>query len=236
MSLAPGGTVSRFTSFALILLSLAACAPADLAYGPWPVSLDRPPEGMSHEAWVHGLAAHEQAQAAGLTDRSLVAIIDYSRPATERRLWVLDLATGVVLMHEHVAHAARTGGTWATSFSNAVGSYQSSLGTFITANSYLGVRGLSLRLRGIEPGINDNALRRGIVIHGTPNVTEARARAGRQGRTEGCPAVPMEAARRLVRLIEGGVVVFAWYPDRTFLARSSYLDHGQAAIRLSSSN
>lgn len=236
MSLAPGGTVSRFTSFALILLSLAACAPVDLASGPWPVSLDRPPEGMSPEAWVHGLAAHEQAQAAGLTDRSLVAIIDYSRPATERRLWVLDLATGEVLMHEHVAHAARTGGAWATSFSNAIGSYQSSLGTFITANSYLGVRGLSLRLRGIEPGINDNALRRGIVIHGTPNVTEARARAGRQGRTEGCPAVPMESARQLVRLIEGGVVVFAWYPDRTFLARSSYLDHGQAAIRLSSSN
>lgn len=191
---------------------------------------------MSSDAWVHGLAAHQQATDRGQTERSLITIIDYSRPATERRLWVVDLATGDVLMHEHVAHAARTGGTWAGSFSNAVGSYQSSLGTFITANSYLGIRGLSLRLRGVEPGINDNALRRGIVVHGTPNVTEARALAGRQGRTEGCPAVPMESARRLVRLIEGGVVVFAWYPDRTFIARSQYLDPGQAAIRLSSSN
>src|SRR3990167_2623122 len=93
MSLAAGGTVSRFTSFALILLALAACAPVDLAYGPWPVSLDRPPEGMSHEAWAHGLAANEQAREAGLTDRSLMAVIDYSRPATQRRLWVIDLAT-----------------------------------------------------------------------------------------------------------------------------------------------
>lgn len=230
------GAVTKPPAIALIALLLGACAPADLGYGPWPVSLDRPPYGMSPDAWFHGLAAHQRATDRGLTQRSLVTIIDYSRPTTERRLWVVDLATGEVLMHEHVAHAVRTGGTWASSFSNAVGSYQSSLGTFLTANSYIGIRGLSLRLRGLEPGINDNALRRGIVVHGTPNVTEARAIAGRQGRTEGCPAVPMESARRLVRMIEGGVVVFAWYPDRNFIARSSYLDRGQAAIRLSSSN
>lgn len=221
----------------VILLTLvAACAPMDLASGPWPVRLDRPPAGMSGEAWSHGLAAHQRAMDEGLTNRSLVTIIDFTLPSSQRRLWVVDLATNQVVFHDYVAHAARTGGTWATQFSNAVGSYQSSLGTFVTAGSYVGVRGLSLRLRGLEPGINDNALRRGIVIHGTPNVTAARALAGRQGRTEGCPAVPMESARTLVRLIEGGVVVFAWYPDRTLLARSEFLDPGQVAIRLSTTN
>jgi hypothetical protein len=189
---------------------------------------------MSSEAWNHALAAHNRATLDGETRRPLLTVIDYSLPSTDRRLWVVDLATGEVLMHEYVAHGVQSGGTWATSFSNRDGSNQSSLGTFVTASSYHGVRGLSLRLRGLEPGFNDRALARGIVIHGTPGVSESRARLGRLGRTNGCPAVSTDAARSLVRLIADGVVVFVWYPDRRFLARSDYLDRGAAAVRLSS--
>jgi hypothetical protein len=136
---------------------------------------------------------------------------------------VVDVGTREVLQTEFVAHGERSGNIWATRFSNRDGTHQSSLGTFITAATYIGVRGLSLRLNGLEPGINDNALSRGIVIHGTPNVSADRARKGTMGRTEGCPAVPKESARRLIRLIENGVVVFAWYPDPKFLETSEYV-------------
>jgi len=188
-----------------------------------PLEFEAPPEGIPAEAWAHALAAHRMASLQGQTDSPLLTLIDFTRPATERRLWVVDVVTRQVHLTEYVAHGQHSGGLWATRFSNRDGSNQSSLGTFITASTYRGVRGLSLRLRGLEPGINDNAWSRGIVIHGTPNVSEARAKKGTMGRTEGCPAVPTASARRLIRLIENGVVVFAWYPEPSFLEKSEYV-------------
>jgi hypothetical protein len=211
---------------------MAGCSPAMVTTGPWPDN--GAPPGMSAEAWTHALAAHERAASLGLTNTTRLAVIDYSLPSTDRRLWVVDLATGEVYANEYVAHAMNSGGTWATSFSNRDGSKQSSLGTFVTAGTYSGVRGLSLRLKGLEPGINDRAWQRGIVMHGTYGVSDARARRGSLGRTEGCPAVSFDVIRRLVGLLQGGVVIFAWAPDRGFLAHSDYLDRGAAAIRLSS--
>jgi len=218
-----------FPRLAPALVAAAACAAPRTMLAPGAVESESAPQGISAEAWTHGLAAHRQATLEGQTASPLLTIIDYTRPSTEPRLWVVDLGTHEVLETEYVAHGERSGGLWATQFSNRDGTHQSSLGTFITATSYVGVRGLSLRLRGLEPGINDNAWTRGIVIHGTPNVSAARARNGSMGRTEGCPAVPKESARRLIRRIENGVVVFAWYPDRRFLATSEYLDRGLAA-------
>ncbi len=218
-----------FPRLAPALVVAAACAAPRTTLAPGAVDSEFAPEGISAEAWAHGLAAHRQATLEGQTASPLLTIIDYTRPSTEPRLWVVDLGTHEVLETEYVAHGERSGGLWATQFSNRDGTHQSSLGTFITATSYIGVRGLSLRLRGLEPGINDNAWTRGIVIHGTPNVSAARARNGSMGRTEGCPAVPKESARRLIRRIENGVVVFAWYPDRRFLATSEYLDRDLAA-------
>src|ERR1044071_9015933 len=207
-----------------LAIAAGACAHPRVQAGPGPVELPPVPVGMSTDAWVHAHAAYAHAERDGLAEKPLLAVIDYSLPSSAKRLWVVDLSTNEVLMNEYVAHGERSGGTWATDFSNRVGSNRSSLGTFVTLNTYRGVRGLSLRLMGLEPGINDKALPRGIVIHGTPNVSAARALAGHVGRTEGCPAVPQTSARRLVRLLEGGAVVFAWYPDRHFLATSEYLD------------
>jgi hypothetical protein len=204
-----------------LALFTTACAPGP---GEWAPAPDEGPAGISTEAWRHGLAAHNRASLEGRTRSPLLAIIDFSLPSNARRLWVVDIGTGDVLANEYVAHGIRSGGLFAASFSNRDGSNQSSVGAFITANSYWGVRGLSLRLRGLEPGINDRAMARGIVLHGTPSVSAARAMQGSIGRTEGCPAVSMEAARRLVPLLEDGVVVFAWYPDPVLMARSEYLD------------
>jgi hypothetical protein len=220
--------------WAPLLFLATACVGPGAETGVDPLRYDAPPEGIPGEAWTHALAAHRQASLVGHTQSPLLTIIDFTRVATERRLWVVDVVTRQVHLTEFVAHGQHSGGLWPTQFSNREGTNQSSLGTFITASTYIGVRGLSLRLKGVEPGINDNAWSRGIVIHGTPNVSEARARKGTMGRTEGCPAVPTTSARRLIRLIENGVVVFAWYPERGFLSRSEYLDPGAAAMALGS--
>lgn len=225
----------RYVSFPL-LFALAACAGPQLGPSPEAMPGGPPPEGIAAEVWTHALAAHHLASVEGRTQSALLTIIDYSFPATERRLWVVNTETGQVLETEFVAHGTGSGGRLATHFSNRWGTHQSSLGTFITATTFHGVRGLSLRLRGLEPGINDRAWDRGLVIHGTPNVSAARASKGTMGRTEGCPAVPTESARRLIRLIEHGVVVFAWYPDKGFLIHSEYLDRAWAALRLSSTD
>jgi hypothetical protein len=162
---------------------------------------------------------------------SLLTVIYYTLPSTTRRLWVVDLGTSQVLMHEYVAHGAGSGGTFATGFSNRYGSKRSSVGTFVTGNTYVGVRGLSRRLKGLEPGINDRAWDRGIVIHGTPGVSAAKARLGKMGRTEGCPAVPRESARKLIGLLEEGSVLFIWYPDRTLLETSEFVDRSAISLQ-----
>lgn len=226
------GTGRSFRATLAGLALLAACAPFGARSGAEPVAYPPAPEGMSADAWLHARTAYQHAREKRLTDKTIVTIIDYSLPSSEPRLWVVDLATSQVLMNEYVAHGSGSGGLHATAFSNRFGSRESSLGTFITASSYRGIRGLSVRLRGMERGINDRAMARGLVIHGTPNVSAERARRGRLGRTEGCPAVSPAAARRLVRLIANGTVVFAWYPEKVFLTRSEFLDRSRAPVVL----
>lgn len=192
------------------------------------------PRGISAEVWTHALAAHEEAIRAGKTSSPLLTVIDYSRPANEKRLWVVDVRTIAVVDKDYVAHGEGSGNALAaTRFSNRDGSHQSSLGTFITGEVFFGVRGRSLELHGLEEGINDNAYARGILIHGTRNVSEARALQGTQGVTEGCAGVPAKSAKRLIGRIARGTVVFIWYPERRFLEQSEYLDRASATERLS---
>ncbi|WP_202845328.1 murein L,D-transpeptidase catalytic domain family protein [Luteimonas saliphila] len=156
---------------------------------------------------------------------STLSVIDFSRPSTEPRLWVFDLASQRLLFEELVAHGRNTGHNMATKFSNRSGSHMSSLGVFRTAESYVGANGYSLRLDGLEPGFNDLARERAIVIHGAPYVAPDIARTqGRLGRSLGCPAVRPAVARELIDRIRGGSMVFAYYPDSDWLQRSRLLD------------
>lgn len=153
-----------------------------------------------------------------------LTVIDYSRPSTERRLWVLDLRRGEVVFEELVAHGRESGANRATRFSNDVGSHQSSLGLFVTLDDYQGQHGRSLRLRGLEPGVNDRALERALVIHGADYVSEKfGARHGRLGRSFGCAALARDTAPKVIDRIRGGSAVFAYYPDPAWLASSSFL-------------
>jgi hypothetical protein len=168
--------------------------------------------GPSLTALGPALDAYRRAVALGLvTDPHLLTVIDYTLPSTQPRLWVLDLALGKVLHRELVAHGRGSGDNLATKFSNADGSHMSSLGLFVTDRSYQGQNGYSLRLQGLDPGVNDHAFARAIVIHGAPYVSAAvAAQLGRLGRSWGCPAVRVDIARTLIDLIKGGTVVYAY--------------------------
>ena len=159
------------------------------------------------------LRAYHLAVREGAVKRSVLTVIDYSLPSHVRRLWVLDLEHATVLARELVAHGRGSGKDVAQRFSNRPNSYESSLGTFVTADTYEGKNGLSLRLDGLNPGLNDHAMERGIVMHGAWYVSEAMVREqGRLGRSEGCPALSPAVAPKIIDMIRGGSVVFAYYP------------------------
>ena len=156
--------------------------------------------------------------------RDLLTVIDYSLPSSEPRLFVFDLASRKLLFRELVAHGKNSGGDVAEFFSNSPGSLATSLGLFVTADTYFGSNGYSLRLKGLEEGVNDMAWDRAIVMHGAPYVSRAAIRAlGRLGRSWGCPAVRKEVARKMIDTLRGGSPIFAYYPDKQWLGRSSYL-------------
>ncbi len=177
------------------------------------------------------LSAASCAERAGEVDQNAtLTVIDYSRPSTEPRLWVIDRRTRTVLFHEYVAHGRGSGDITASAFSNVPGSHQTSLGLFVTAETYTGQNGYSLRLDGLEPGINDRARERAIVIHGAPYVSESLiGQTGRVGRSFGCPAVRQSVARALIDRVRGGHLVFAYADDAAWLRSSTYLGACAAA-------
>lgn len=176
------------------------------------------------------------AQGHGVATRARrLAVIDYSRPSLQPRLWVFDLAVAKLLYKEVVAHGQGSGDNYATRFSNSDGSHQSSL--FVTADTYIGRNGFSLRMDGLEPGINDRAMSRAIVMHGAPYVNPIAGKAmGRLGRSWGCPAVRTTVARPMLDLLKQGQFVFSYYPDPAWLRRSQLLNCGVHASKPASRN
>lgn len=168
--------------------------------------------------------AAECARHQGLLDSfKHLAVIDYSLPSTQPRLWIFDVASARLLFQELVAHGRNSGAAEAEHFSNREGSKMSSLGLYQTTETYYGSNGYSLRLRGLDEGFNDNALSRAIVMHGAAYVSEAIAgRLGRLGRSWGCPAVRQEVARTVIDTLKGGALLFAYYPDRQWLSQSAF--------------
>jgi hypothetical protein len=156
--------------------------------------------------------------------RDLLTVIDYSLPSTQPRLFVFDLSARRLLFRELVAHGKNSGGNRPSFFSNSPGSLATSLGLFVTAEPYVGSNGYSLRLRGLEEGVNDMAMDRAIVMHGASYVSRAAIRAlGRLGRSWGCPAVRKEIARKMIDTLRGGTPVFAYYPEPQWLTRSEFV-------------
>lgn len=180
------------------------------------------------------LRARECARKGGAaTERadSVLSVIDFSRPSSEPRLWVLDLASGTTLYNERVAHGRTTGDLDATRFSNVPGSNASSVGLYRTAETYVGKHGRSLRLDGLDPGWNDRARDRAIVVHGASYCTlDHVEKWGRLGRSQGCPALDPAVTDAVIDTIRGGTLLFAYYPDADWLAGSSWLACDAGAV------
>jgi hypothetical protein len=153
-----------------------------------------------------------------------LTVIDYSRPSSQARMWVIDLTTRQLLYEELVAHGQGSGLATANAFSNEPETHRTSLGLFKTDDTYVGKNGYSLRLDGLDKGINDRARERAIVMHGAPYVSEAFVRAnGRLGRSWGCPAIRNDIAKEMIDRVKGGGLVFAYYPDAKWLKSSKFL-------------
>lgn len=184
---------------------------------------ERAPE-LNPKVLQLGLEAYSKARQEGLDSQQILTIVDYTKPSTARRLWVLDLKNNSVLFNDYVAHGKNSGGNYANSFSDKPGSLASSLGVFLTESPYQGKHGYSLKLKGLEKGFNDRAEARDIVVHKANYVTAQFARQhGSLGRSWGCFAVSPAIADSLIHVIKNGTLIFAYYPDPTWLSKSQFL-------------
>jgi hypothetical protein len=181
--------------------------------------------GLRPDVLKLALAAATRAEDSGLIpNRNVLTVIDYSLPSSQPRLFIFDLAAHKLLFRELVAHGKGSGDNLANVFSNSPGSLATSLGLFVTADTYNGGNGYSLRLRGLEEGVNDMAWDRAIVMHGASYVSEEAVKVlGRLGRSWGCPAVRPEISQKIIDTIRGGTPIFAYYPDKTWLSTSAFL-------------
>lgn len=169
--------------------------------------------------------AMESLEEMEYANEDIVSIIDFSRPSTEKRLFIIDLKNQKLLHHTLVAHGKNTGQNKAEKFSNVKGSNSSSLGLYRTAEPYYGKHGYSLRLDGLEKGFNDNARNRAVVIHSANYVSEAFIKKyGRLGRSFGCPALPPEHSKAIIDLIKEGSCLYIYADDENYLENSILSD------------
>jgi hypothetical protein len=179
---------------------------------------------LSREAFDYAVQGFYQLQQTGMIQEHILTIADFSLPSTKKRLFIIDMANARLLMNTFVAHGRNSGKVMATQFSNKLNSFKSSLGFYITSNTYRGEHGYSLRLEGVEKGINDNAFDRNIVLHGADYVNEKYiARKGYIGRSLGCPAVPHKLHTTIIDLVKGGTCLFLYSPDKYYTTHSPVL-------------
>lgn len=151
----------------------------------------------------------------GLIKNNVLTIIDFSLSSNVKRMWVIDIDKKVVLMNTYVAHGRNTGEEFATSFSNENSSLKSSLGFYTTGEIYKGKHGISLKLDDLEKGINDNARKRCIVIHSANYVSTGFIKNNKiLGRSQGCPALPVEVSSKIINIIKNKSCLFIYHTSR----------------------
>ena len=175
----------------------------------------------------YALSGYAQLNNEGkLNRKDIITILDFSKPSTEERLFVINLVTKKVIAKSLCAHGRNSGEIWAEKFSNNSESYQSSLGFYICSETYDGKHGYSLKLDGQEAGINDKARDRGVVIHGADYVSNNFiANNGKLGRSQGCPALPIEKNAKINNLIKGGTCFFIYHPTKNYKKQSAFVKH-----------
>jgi hypothetical protein len=180
---------------------------------------------MNFDAFRYAVIGyHNLISEKAITDQGLLTVIDFTKPSTTKRFFTIDLKKGKVIYNTYVSHGKNTGENFATAFSNVAHSNQSSLGFYVTAETYVGSKGYSLKLDGMDRGYNDKIRTRAVVMHEADYVSEKWIKKyGRLGRSQGCPALPKELSRTIINTIKGGTPVFAYYNDNNYLSTSSHL-------------
>lgn len=166
------------------------------------------------ESFTKALKGFYALQAKGTIQKNILTLIDFSLSSNTKRLWIIDLSTHTVLYNSLVAHGRNTGNEFANSFSNAAESYKSSLGFYATGEVYQGKHGMSLRLDGLERGVNDNARSRAVVMHGADYVADTFIQNNtRLGRSLGCPAIPMKMTKEIINTIKDKSCLYIYHPS-----------------------
>lgn len=169
------------------------------------------------KSFSEGLKGFYQLHQKGMVEKEILTLIDFSLSSNAKRLWIIDMATNTILMNTYVAHGKNTGEEFADSFSNKDSSNKSSLGFYTTGETYNGKHGLSLKLDGLEKGVNSNARRRGIVMHAADYVSTDFIRShNRLGRSQGCPAIPVELSGKIIQMIKNKSCLFIYHPSRNY--------------------
>lgn len=182
--------------------------------------------GLSKEAFDLAWKGYKYLLEKNKIDRSeYLTICDFSQSSKQKRLYIIDIEKEEIVTNTWVAHGKNSGAEYATNFSNKPESLQSSLGFYVTANTYIGEHGLSLRINGVDLGYNDKAMMRTIVIHGATYVDGARLNAGMyMGRSWGCPAVPQKESASIINTIKNGTCLFIYHPSKQYLKGSTILN------------
>jgi hypothetical protein len=185
------------------------------SYNELNINSDKKP---SFESFSIALEGFYKLKEKGLVTKDVLTLIDFSKSSNTKRLWVIDLTTNEVLFNTLVAHGKNTGEEFANYFSNKAESFQSSLGFYATAEVYIGKHGLSLRLDGLQKGLNDKARERAVVVHGADYVSESFIKNHKRlGRSQGCPALPVEMNKKIINVIKERSCLFIYHPSKSSL-------------------
>jgi L,D-transpeptidase catalytic domain len=217
-------TASSFTSTKTIAATdntAAAKSASALLYD----SLKLNDLGLSQEALQYAYKGYEYLlQKGAVKNTDIITVVDFSQSSFKKRMYIIDVKNYKVLVNTYVAHGKNTGLQYAKAFSNQPESLQSSLGFYVTKSTYSGKHGLSLKLDGKEPGINNKAEERAIVVHGADYIGAHRLNSPYMGRSFGCPAVPQGQASKVINTIKDGTVLFIYHPSAKYLQGSKILN------------
>ena len=180
---------------------------------------------LSFETFSYAYRGYWKIVSEGASNKkSILTIIDFNKSSTEKRFFIVDLNKREIIHESLVAHGKNSGWDIPSSFSNNTNSHQSSLGFYLTAETYMGRHGLSLKLDGLEKNINDNARKRHIVIHAADYVSDNFIdKFGRLGRSFGCPSLPSENYNAIIDIIKNNSIIFIYSKQKEYFSMSGYL-------------
>ena len=189
-------------------------------------TLELKQKGLSFRAFEYAYKGYQRlVRRKIIGNDAYLAICDFSQSSASKRMYILDIANCSTMVNTYVAHGRNSGGEYARRFSNKPKSLQSSLGFYVTKETYFGEHGLSLKMAGLERGINDKAMRRKIVMHGADYIGENWAQSGKaMGRSYGCPALPRKESEEIINTIKNGSCIFIYHPSPSYLRGSKILN------------